>query len=105
MVNGEIYLSVLPIGSISRFNISLGTWYNRACLLLRPLQIQRQQLLQNLLIAQITLPPICRKDCFIEPLVGEIVPGGTDVGPAREQKNSKPQKYYESILRSFFILC
>jgi hypothetical protein len=36
-----------------------------------PLQIQGQQPLQNLFIAQIRLPAIRRKDCLIEPLVGE----------------------------------
>ena len=42
-----------------------------------PLQVQRQQLLQDRLIAQFGLPPIRREDGFVEALVGEIEPGGT----------------------------
>jgi hypothetical protein len=41
------------------------------------LQIQHQQLPENLLITKIGLPPLCREDCFVKPLVGEIEPGGT----------------------------
>ena len=37
-----------------------------------PLQIQRQQLLQYLLMGQVNLPATCHKNCLIEPLVGEL---------------------------------
>jgi hypothetical protein len=44
-----------------------------------PLQIQRQQLLQNLLIRQIGLPAIRGADGGIETFVREFEPGGTSV--------------------------
>jgi len=47
--------------------------------MLRPLQIQRQQPLQNLLIGQITLPPIRGEDGSIELFVSKIELGGTGV--------------------------
>jgi hypothetical protein len=45
----------------------------------RPLQIQRQQPLRNLLVGQIARPTICCKDGFIQFLVRQFQPGGTGV--------------------------
>jgi hypothetical protein len=42
-----------------------------------PLQIQPQQLLQNLFIAQIKVPAVRREDGLVEELVGEVELGGT----------------------------
>ena len=53
-----------------------------------PLQIQRQQLLQNLLIIQITLPPIRGKDSLIEPFVRQLQPRGMMDG-VRESEGIK----------------
>jgi hypothetical protein len=46
----------------------------------RSLRIQRQQLFDDLFIAQIGFPAIGRKDGLIEPLVRQFEPGGIQVG-------------------------
>ena len=46
------------------------------CPPLRPLQIQRQQPLQDLLVRQIMRPPVDIQHRLIQPLVGQVQPRG-----------------------------
>ena len=69
----------VTVRSVEASNLSICMSAEQLLFPFRPLQIQRQQLLQNLLIGQMTLPPIRRKYSLIESLVREIKPGGTGV--------------------------